>query len=305
MNMSSLENTAASPLRRVREVAFLRDKYGPELLVDAGWIRDLERFNSDDTPHRLHFYDVLLVTGGAGRVLLDGASGEVGPGRLVFTSPGQVRRFLVRDLEGICLFFPGEFVEDFFRDPLFLARLHLFRHAGAEEDASFPISEERGAWLVERLEAMRRELACLRGDSSHLLRAILYEVLVTVHRWIAEEKGTSADTRAHPTVYRFLDRLERTFAREHQVAAYARELGVTPGHLSVLTRRAFGRSAGRLIRDRLAAEARRLLLCSDRPVAEVGREIGFEDPSYFVRFFRRETARTPKAFRDAALASLR
>ena len=143
----------------------------------------------------------------------------------------------------------------------------------------------------------------MRGDSIHLLRAILYEVLVTLNRWYAAEHGTGPDTQASPLVFRFLKLLENDLRREHQVAHYADHLGITPGHLSHLTRSHLGLSAGALIRSRLLAEARRLLLYSDLPAREVGYELGFEDPSYFSRFFKRGTGRAPSTYRANTLAS--
>ena len=80
----------------------------------------------------------------------------------------------------------------------------------------------------------------------------------------------------------------------------AKRLGVTPGHLTWLTRRALGLSAGELIRTRLLAEARRRLLYSDRPACDIAHELGFEDPSYFGRFFRRGTGKSPQRFRQAS-----
>ena len=294
--MSTLTSSMATCA--VREVEFLRDKYGPELLVDAGWIHELDKFNTDTTPHRLHFYDVLLVTGGRGSLSFDGRPQPVEPRRLLFTSPGQVRRFDAQGVEGICLFFVGEFVEEFFNDPLFLYRLQFFHRS--DRDGSFSITREREQWLIERLESMRAELRSLRGDSAHLLRAILYEVLVSLNRWFAETFGTEGDTQANATVYRFLGLLEKSLLFEHRVASYAQRLGVTPGHLTCLTRRALGISAGELIRTRLLAEARRRLLYSDRPACDIAHELGFEDPSYFGRFFRRGTGKSPQQFRRAS-----
>ncbi len=281
----------------IREVEFLRDKYGPELLVDVGWVRELDKFNKDTRPHRLHFYDILLVTEGRGTLSFDGRPEVVAPGRLLFTSPGQVRSFDVDQLEGVCLFFVGDFLQDFFSDPLFLYRLQFFHPS--ERDASLTLTEERRSWLTERLETMRSELTELQGDSGHLLRAILYEVLVTLNRWSAESQGTEGDTLANPSTYRFLELVERRFRSEHRVAWYARELGLTPGHLSTITRRSLGRTAGTLIRDRLTLEAKRRLLYSDDPAAQIARDLGFEDASYFGRFFRRCTGLTPGQFRGA------
>ncbi|HEY1121221.1 MAG TPA: helix-turn-helix domain-containing protein, partial [Haloferula sp.] len=45
-------------------------------------------------------------------------------------------------------------------------------------------------------------------------------------------------------------------------------------------------------------DAKRLLLYSELSVAEIGYRLGFKDPSYFGRFFRRYESRTPAEFRD-------
>jgi AraC-like DNA-binding protein len=83
------------------------------------------------------------------------------------------------------------------------------------------------------------------------------------------------------------------------IADYAAELAVTPGHLSVLCTQYAGQGAKRLLDSTLASRARRMLLYTDESAARVGASLGFEDPSYFSRFFRRETGQTPKEFRNA------
>jgi AraC-like DNA-binding protein len=59
-----------------------------------------------------------------------------------------------------------------------------------------------------------------------------------------------------------------------------------------------GLTAGELIRARLLLEAKRLLLHSELTVAEIGYELGFEDPSYFSRFVRREIETSPVELRN-------
>lgn len=279
----------------IRSIEFNRQKYGPELLVDIGWVHELDGIIVDDEPHRLLFYDVLLVTSGEGQLELDEGVEPVAPGTLLFTTPGQVRCLHAHGLEGLVLFFVGEFVEDFFADPLFLFRLHFFHLH--HDRRHLRLTSARTAWLIERFDKMRSELQNLRGDSIHLLRAILYEVLMTLNRWYAAEHGTGQDTQASPLVFRFLKLLEHDLRREHQVGHYASRLGVSPGHLSHLCRSHLSLSAGALIRSRLLAEARRLLLYSDLTAGEVGYELGFEDPSYFSRFFKRGAGRSPSAYR--------
>jgi AraC-like DNA-binding protein len=87
------------------------------------------------------------------------------------------------------------------------------------------------------------------------------------------------------------------FSRRHHVAQYALALGITPGHLSALCRSRTRQSAGSMIRSRIALEARRLLLYSELNTEQVARRLGFDDPAYFSRFFRREEGSAPSQFR--------
>lgn len=287
----------------IREVEFERAKYGPELLIDADWVDRLVNFFSGGGPHRLWFYDVLLVTRGRGSLWIDDREHVLGANRLYFTSPGQVRRWEARDVEGICLFFPADFVEDFFNDPLFLHRLCFFQRG--REDSGHRLQARRASWLVERLERMRYELGSLREDSTHLLRAVLYEVLVTLNRWLEEGGEGPVERPAHPKVLALLRRLERAPPRLQQVQELARELDTTPGHLNHLVKRHLGITASEVARQRVVAEAKRRLLFSDRPAYEVALDLGFDDPSYFGRFFRRLTGEAPAAYRERRRAPAR
>jgi AraC-like DNA-binding protein len=282
----------------MQQVTFLRTKYGPEILVDVDWVGRMPTFLRDGGPHRLDFYDILLVTRGRGSFRLDAKRIPVRPGDVLFTSPGEVRRWDVVGLEGLCLFFPALFLEEFFQDPMFLHRLPYFHVPGGARALRLGPAAARS--LRRGLGAMRGELQRLRSDSSHLLRARLYETLITLRRAYALAHGRARPCEPHPLALRYGEAVEKEATRSHRVADYARQLGVSPGHLNALCRRHMGRSAKQIIQDRLLAQARRLLLYSDESAARVGYALGFQDPSYFTRFFRTATGSSPQAFRSGA-----
>ncbi|MGQ0643171.1 MAG: AraC family transcriptional regulator [Gemmatimonadaceae bacterium] len=286
-------STVPQPKRpRPTRIDFHRTKYGPEVLVDSAWIHDMPTFMRPEA-HYLTFYDLLLVTRGRGWYWLDEQRYRVAPSSVLCTTPGQVRRWEVTGLDGLCLFFPAEFLEEFFSDPFFLHRLSFF-HA-REGTASVRIGIQRPR-LQRLLIAMRRELHALRKDSEHLLRARLYEFLITLARLHARQYP--ADERAPNRVaLRYRELVALRARREHEVAPYARELALTPNHLNAVCRRHLGLTAKGVIQERLGVEAKRLLMYSDDSVARIGFALGFEDPSYFTRFFRRQTGRSPAAFR--------
>jgi len=280
----------------VRRVTFHRTKYGPELLVDIAWVHDIPTFIFEE-PHALDFYDIFLVTRGRGTFFLDGEPLDVRPGRIFFTTPGQVRQWRVDKLDGVCLFFPALFLQEFFLDDQFVARLPYFHHpAGAESGVA--IAPRTAASLRDLMLAMRAELPPVRADSTHLLRALLYEILIRLARIHSAAHGT-APVVPHPVVQRYLEFVEAHYRRLHRTADYAQKLAITSGHLTALCNAHLGRSAKRVLQERIAVEARRLLLYSDRTAEAIGNHLGFPDPSYFGRFFGRMVGRSPQAFRRA------
>jgi len=146
---------------------------------------------------------------------------------------------------------------------------------------------------------MQGELAHYRRDTIDLLRAQVHETLIVLAREYASAHRVASQRPTHRVVSRFMELVERDAARRHRVADYATELAVTPGHLSVLCTQYAGQSAKRLLHNTLVSRARRMLMYTDESAARVASSLGFEDPSYFSRFFRRETGQTPKEFRSA------
>jgi AraC family transcriptional regulator, transcriptional activator of pobA len=60
-----------------------------------------------------------------------------------------------------------------------------------------------------------------------------------------------------------------------------------------------GLSALDLLHERMLLDARRLLAYTAAPVVEVARDLGFEDPSYFSRFFAAAPVHAPQDYRAA------
>ena len=97
---------------------------------------------------------------------------------------------------------------------------------------------------------------------------------------------------------RFLVLLEAHYAEHWAVARYADRLGLTPERLNRLVRAEAGRSALEVIHDRLAREACRRVVYVAAPLSQLAFELGFDDPAYFCRFFKRQTGLSPRAYRQ-------
>ncbi|PDT00653.1 AraC family transcriptional regulator [Rhizobium chutanense] len=87
------------------------------------------------------------------------------------------------------------------------------------------------------------------------------------------------------------------YRKDWPVGAYVDLLATTPHLLDKAAREVFGLSVKELTLERRLLEAKRLLMFTVRSVEDIGREIGFEDPAYFSRFFRKRTGQAPATWR--------
>lgn len=85
------------------------------------------------------------------------------------------------------------------------------------------------------------------------------------------------------------------------VATIANQLNMSPSYLSDMLRQETGKSAIDHIHDHLISEAKNLLLGADLTVSQIAYQLGFENPPYFSRLFRKETGFTPVAYRNRDL----
>jgi AraC-like DNA-binding protein len=97
--------------------------------------------------------------------------------------------------------------------------------------------------------------------------------------------------------WRFRKLLDAEFSTKHQVQHYATALGMSDKTLSRVCVAAAGVTAKSIINQRLLLEARRLLAHTSLAVQTIGHELGFEEPTNFVKFIRREAGVTPLTFR--------
>lgn len=120
--------------------------------------------------------------------------------------------------------------------------------------------------------------------------------------WRLAQQGailTRSARDGHALFTRFMILVEAHHREHWPVARYAGELGLTPERLNRLTRAETGKAALDLVHARLAREACRRLTYVAAPISKLAFELGFEDPAYFCRFFKRRTGRNPRDYRRA------
>lgn len=293
----------ASQTVNVRPVHFNKHKYKQKLLVDVARIEDMPAFAKTLEPYHLDFYDITLITGGSGSFWLDDQQYTLKRDQVLFTTPGQVRRWFVKDLTGICLFFPASFLLSHFNNPLLLHQLRYFHTTSSPMD--MVLNTNQAEQLYNRLAVMRDEIGNLQADSDTLLLCIAHEIMISLNRWYTECHGNAKDGALSPTIIKFRQLLESHFFSHHNVSDYADLLAVTPGHLNVLCKTHLRRTASELITDRIYLEAKRKLVHSSIDIDSLSEALGFGSTSYFCRAFKRYCKTTPLQYRKQTQSTIR
>ena len=259
---------------------------------EIGRLETTHRMRSSTFPHRHSYYQIIWVVDGAGLHAADFQEHPIQPHTVFLISPGEVHVVRVdRPLSGYMLLFTADFLA--LDGPAYDAALPFFQPG--IPNPVLALTEEESAQLRPIAEDLLAELASRAAWRRDMLRARLQTLLLGLGR-VARRQGVEAAPPAS-SVARFQALIDERFSTMHRVADYARLLGLTPGHLNDLTKAATGQTASALIDARLVLEAKRLLAHSDATTAEIAIDLGFRDPAYFARFFRRHVRQPPGAFR--------
>ena len=91
--------------------------------------------------------------------------------------------------------------------------------------------------------------------------------------------------------------LEKHIAIQKQVSHYTAMMNLSPYQLNEITKTSIGKTASELINEHIILEAKRYLLATTNQIKDIADQLGYEDPSYFIRFFRKHSGYSPEAFR--------
>lgn len=149
------------------------------------------------------------------------------------------------------------------------------------------------------VESIAEEYAQHASGRDLRLQSLITLLLVVLHRrWLAMAKPHSPERdRGREHVDAFTTLLEAQLRQHWSIERYALALGISAAHLNALCRRLAGQSALQMINQRLVLEAKRCLVYTNMNVNQVSDSLGFSEPAYFSRFFKRETGVAPKVFR--------
>ncbi len=250
-------------------------------------------------PHRHDYYEILFFNENGGIHEVDFSTYEIRKNTLHIISPDQVHR-LQREahVTGSVISFTNDFYNSFSGKPA--AEVFSFLN-NLQSSPVIETDEVSCSKIIAVLKEIQTEYQNTSNDHEELLFHLLSLLLIQTGRIYKHTDVSGKVTqRSHLTI-QFKRELEKHFLKRLTVGEYAALLSITAGHLNETVQKDTGKTASVIIQERTLLEAKRILYHSVKSVKEIASHLGFEDPSYFTRFFRSHEKMTPEQFRKSTL----
>lgn len=252
-------------------------------------------------PHRTDFYHIFLFENCNPKHIVDFVNLDIQANSLLFLDKGRVHQFdKSLDYKGKILVFTDDFYCQYVQDNQYLKSNILFNditgnsvlEVGQSISHFFQICQQINQELAQENNIYKREI--LKNYVHNFL--ILAEREKQKKSFIEFKKGANLDY-----FLLFKDLLEIHFKEIKSVSTYCEKLSVTEKRLNKATSQILGKTPKQMIDERLLLEAKRLLIHETYTVKEIAYELGFDEPTNFIKYFRKHTQKSPKEFRETPL----
>ena len=263
---------------------------------------DAKRHFSVKYPHRHDFFEVLYLQKGSGYHVIDANKYRIKPPCVFFMSPGQAHKLeLSQDIEGYIFIFTADFylLNRSNRNSLIEFPFFYTIH---QDNPPLQLNNEGDIRFLESL--FRQGIAEIDQSGEHIpgmLRSILDLILTTCASRYPVNENPLNKGKGQILVKKFFHLIEENNQKNLSPGDYAGLIGVTANHLTQTVKVLTGKTSLQIIKAKQLLEIKRLLVHTNLNISEIASQLNFEDPSYFSKFFKRETGLTPLQYRGEAL----
>ena len=278
---------------------FLKNKYGINLLMDIGSYQDIPNYFFENELHTTDFYEIIFFSKGNGYLALDQQKIVINDHTVIFISPFQKRKWFLDATKVECyfLFFQDSFLSDFFSDKLFAFRLQYFYNK--TKPLSIQISNNFHLQLQDIFLELLDEIKAFQSDSEHIIRSLLYFVLIKLNRVYAQKHLLSAETRNNSIAFMFKQLLQLEVNKIRHINYYARKLQISRITLNKHVKSQFGITVSEMVNEFILFEIKSRLLYTNLTVNEISYLLSFSQGNHLTRFFKANVGISPKDFRNA------
>ncbi|MEM9361145.1 MAG: helix-turn-helix domain-containing protein [Bacteroidota bacterium] len=256
--------------------------------------KNRKTFDHDpEQPHQIKFYNLIFYTKGSGKHFIDFNWHAVNQNSLVYVAKEQINAFQFSEgLEGFCMVFTETYLTHCFPNLPKDFTFRLFSPQIFSPIVQIPNTSDFGSYF----ELLLKEYNALEENKKTIIDA-LFVILVSKAEQVKQQQTQNKKSLEKIKLFqKFMNRLELQNSKNRSAQFYAQELGVSYKHLNETCKTLLNKTAKTIITDFIVLQAKRSLINSSIKSTELAYQLGFEEPTNFTKYFKKNTGFTPKQF---------
>ncbi|GAF03484.1 AraC family transcriptional regulator [Saccharicrinis fermentans] len=252
-------------------------------------------------PHRAQFYHILWIEKGKGTHYVDFKPVDLEDNMIIFVPNNCVNLFDKKGAyQGKVIIFTDSFFSKNNHDMLFLHSSILFSDWYDIVTIKLNSNPSELHLCIDFMEKEFKRSA--DAAQYYILHNMLYVFLLQAEREMRKQGFKEQKPSFHlDCVVLFKDLLEQNFKKDRSVKNYAAALNISDKQLHKATTTLLDKTPKQIIDERVILEAKRLLVHSHQSIKEITFALGYDEPTNFVKYFRKHTDLTPSEFRQKQL----
>ena len=242
--------------------------------------------------HRHDFFFVLALKKGKGYHEVDFTPYGVCNNVVFFLRPGQVHQLT---LQAGSTGYLMQFATDFYYSPDKASNQLLRKASGVN---FYQPDADRFNRLLSILASIFQEYTTQQEGYQTVIKANLSILFTELARQHQQSPSNHVNTYKQERLEALLALLATHIYNHKQVSQYAEMLHLSAYQLNAITKAILGKTCSEVIDEYIILESKRYLLATANQVNQIADHLGYEDVSYFIRFFKKYTGYSPEAFRN-------
>lgn len=245
-------------------------------------------------PHKHDHYELICIYSGEGTHYINFKPYPVSSGRIYFIQTGQVHIIPEFEREGLIFIISEELIHQF---------LGLYPSENGkgifDPFTSKPYIDsdtETLDFLKAIYTSLSIELSVPQPDK-RILFSQISSLLLKVNNQHAFSDGNKLLSKDYSLMKRLRELITIHYREEHGVEFYREKLALPAKSLNRICVETTGRTVHGLLEDKLITEACSMLLTGNRSIKEIAFSLGFQDPAYFGRVFKKVVKVSPESYR--------
>ncbi|RZK09168.1 MAG: AraC family transcriptional regulator [Flavobacterium sp.] len=279
------------PIRKIKQTQLepaLAGSFSIRFLQDV-----LDGKDMNESLHRHEFFLILVLKQAKGTHEIDFVSYDVTNQSIFLLRPGQVHRLSLKaGSTGYIVQFKNDFFSSKNASATELLRKVSHKKICNVEGSGF------GA-ITATLDNIYKEYTEKREGYEDIIKSNLniFFIELVRQRQNTESQSEAINPYSQEKLEKLFELLDLNIVDSKQVSYYADKLNLSTYQLGAITKTLLSKTPSELINEHIVLEAKRQLLATSNQVNQIAYQLGYEDVSYFIRFFKKHTGHSPDSFR--------